>query len=198
MIATSGSRFPKSKRYSPPGPRYCWRISISNSDFSLSSVWSKPTYQSPALPLPANPHFSFVVSILIYFQFFPERPNYKSVYAVAHEQKWDVEYTEWERALLPHTTVHPKKELESLPEDIEVCETLGTIDGETGKPLLFDKPRSEGGKGWYDPDTGESCESMPQSVSNEKLFKWLLFMILGWDVELRMSILEQQKRLLLK
>jgi hypothetical protein len=72
----------------------------------------------------------------------------------------------------PFGTVYPKKELESLPEDIELAETLGTVD-ENGKKVIFDKSRSEGGKGWYDPDTGESCNTMPCSVSNQKLFQWL-------------------------
>jgi hypothetical protein len=60
------------------------------------------------------------------------------------------------------------------PEDIELRESLGSIDQNTNRMVAFDKPVNQGGKGWYFLDTGESSLAiMPMSVSNEKLFKWL-------------------------
>jgi len=72
----------------------------------------------------------------------------------------------------PFGTVHPKEELEQLPEDIRVKEDLGTEDQE-GRPCAFDKPRDQGGKGWYVIETGKPCEGFPVCVSNKKLFDWL-------------------------
>ncbi len=69
----------------------------------------------------------------------------------------------------PFGTVHPIKELESLPEDIEIRESLGTIDGNSGRAVDFDKER-----GWYFKDNDETSKGIsPQSVENERLFRWL-------------------------
>ena len=96
---------------------------------------------------------------------------------VGIREKFGVEYlfTEyhWDTGE-PFGTVHPVEELEPLPEDIDIRESLGTVDEETGKPLVFDKPRAEGGKGWHFADgTVTDDKVMPMSVSNKKLFQWL-------------------------
>lgn len=74
----------------------------------------------------------------------------------------------------PFGTVIPKEKLIKLPDDIKLCEILSTQDKITGRNVLFDKPTSEGGKGWYYEDTGEpNQEIVPVSVSNKKLFHWI-------------------------
>lgn len=74
----------------------------------------------------------------------------------------------------PHGTVKPYEELEQLPDDMSLEETLGTIDLGTKRPVAFDKPVKEGGRGWYFTDTNESSqEIIPASVENKKLFNWL-------------------------
>jgi hypothetical protein len=71
-------------------------------------------------------------------------------------------------------TVRPEKELEPVPEGMSLEERLGTIDEKTGQPVDFDKPVSEGGRGWYYLDTNKSSsEIRPVSVPNTALFKWL-------------------------
>jgi hypothetical protein len=74
----------------------------------------------------------------------------------------------------PFGTVTPKEKLIKAPDDIELREILCTQDKITGREVLFDKPISEGGKGWYFEDTGESTQNIvPVSVSNKKLFDWI-------------------------
>jgi len=74
----------------------------------------------------------------------------------------------------PHGTVHPLEKLELLPEDIVLNEFLGTVDYRTRRPVKFDKPKSQGGRGWYFTDTNEDAGRVdPVGVSNKKLFNWL-------------------------
>lgn len=74
----------------------------------------------------------------------------------------------------PFGTVTPKEKLIKLPDDIELCERFATKDKITGREVSFDKPISDGGKGWYYLDTGESDEKIePSSRSNKKLFDWI-------------------------
>lgn len=81
------------------------------------------------------------------------------------ETHWDADES--------HGTVTPIESLESLPDDIDVRETLGTIDDETKRKVAFDKPVKDGGKGWYYIDTGEPGNIMPCSISNTRLFNWI-------------------------
>ena len=70
----------------------------------------------------------------------------------------------------PYGTVNPVKELESLPEDIEVQVCLGTIDSKTNRKVLFNEDNGR----WCFEDTGEASEEIqPTSVENKKLFQWL-------------------------
>ena len=82
----------------------------------------------------------------------------------------------------PFGTVHPKEELELLPEEIECRESFDTIDGKTDRPIKFDKPRKDGGRGWVYTDTDEACpltedqkyqDVDPVSPTNKPLFDWL-------------------------
>lgn len=74
----------------------------------------------------------------------------------------------------PYGTVSPLEELEPLPENIRIEESLGVIDVHTRRPVEFDKPVAKGGKGWFFADTGESSRKIaPLSVSNADLFNWL-------------------------
>jgi hypothetical protein len=62
----------------------------------------------------------------------------------------------------------------NIPEDIPIRERFNTIDLDTCRPVAFDKPISEGGKGWYFTDTGESNQDIKAfSPSNEELFEFL-------------------------
>jgi hypothetical protein len=74
----------------------------------------------------------------------------------------------------PFGTVHPKEELEPMPEGMILEERLGTVDKKTRRSVAFDKPVNQGGKGWYYIDTDEASEEIyPVSVSNNELFNWL-------------------------
>jgi len=74
----------------------------------------------------------------------------------------------------PFGTVNPKEKLIKLPDDIRLCEVFECKDKISGREVLFDKPVSSGGKGWYYVDTGESNQNIkPSSQMNEKLFNWL-------------------------
>ena len=74
----------------------------------------------------------------------------------------------------PYGTVIPLKELEKVPDDIEIKVDLGIIDSFTGKLINFDKPVVEGGKGWYFVETGVVCANKnPVTLDNKKLFEYL-------------------------
>jgi len=51
---------------------------------------------------------------------------------------------------------------------------LGSVDDETQRPVEFDRPVDQGGRGWYFVDTGESSlEIMASAVPNKPLFEFL-------------------------
>ncbi len=85
----------------------------------------------------------------------------------------DTEY-HWDNGA-PHGTVHPLEELKFLPSDVKLEETLGAVDGKSGRQVAFDLMAADtAGRGWYFIDTGEvSKEIRPMPVHNEKLFNWL-------------------------
>lgn len=61
-----------------------------------------------------------------------------------------------------------------VPEGVPLTLRLGSEDEITGRPVAFDKPVDEGGKGWYFTDTGEpSRDIMACSVTNVELGKFL-------------------------
>jgi len=74
----------------------------------------------------------------------------------------------------PCGTVFPKKELIKIPDDFSPYSTLEVIDDKSKRPIKFDKPIFEGGKGWFYKDTGESDKNIsPISIENDKLFEFL-------------------------
>ena len=74
----------------------------------------------------------------------------------------------------PFGTAKPVVELSELPEDIELKEYFGSFDSVTGREVKFDKPISDGGKGWYFVDTGEPSKAIQScSRSNRKLQEWI-------------------------
>lgn len=74
----------------------------------------------------------------------------------------------------PYGTVRPLKELTMAPEDMPLSEHVETLDQVTRRPVAFDRPVVDGGKGWYFIDTGEASEEIdPAYIENEKLFKFL-------------------------
>lgn len=74
----------------------------------------------------------------------------------------------------PFGTVHPKEELELMPEDMILEKCLGTVDKKTGRSVAFDKPVSQGGRGWYYIDTDNASDEIdPVTIPNNELFNWL-------------------------
>lgn len=76
----------------------------------------------------------------------------------------------------PHGTVYLVEDTGiDLPEHIQLTESPGTIDETTGRWVKFDRPISDGGRGWYFTDTGEASEDIrPVGKKNEDLFNWLV------------------------
>lgn len=62
-----------------------------------------------------------------------------------------------------------------VPEGIDILARYPySLDSNTGRKVKFDKPVSEGGKGWYYVDTGEADQNIrPHGVANQKLFDFL-------------------------
>jgi hypothetical protein len=64
-----------------------------------------------------------------------------------------------------------------IPEEISLhlCENEGIpIDKATGRDVVFDRPVSKGGKGWFFKDTGEQSENIcPIAFENRKLLEFL-------------------------
>jgi hypothetical protein len=75
----------------------------------------------------------------------------------------------------PFGTVEPIKKLSGAPHDIPLKVMLdGTRDRLTQRPVKFDRPIDEGGRGWYFLDTGEGSKLIsPVAIENETLFQFL-------------------------
>lgn len=78
----------------------------------------------------------------------------------------------------PFGTARPEEDTGIVvPEEIilHVCENEGIpVDKITGRDVSFDKPVSDGGKGWFFKDTGESNENIsPIAFQNRKIFEFL-------------------------
>jgi hypothetical protein len=67
----------------------------------------------------------------------------------------------------PFGTAKPLEEIEKIPDNIEIKESMGTVDSKTKKPIYF-----QDGKGWLF-DNGEKCEGFATYVENQKLFQYL-------------------------
>jgi hypothetical protein len=74
----------------------------------------------------------------------------------------------------PFGTVFPLEEIGPLPPNIRPVERLGTFDRVTMRPVAFDKPVADGGKGWYFVDTGEASDAIrAANFQNDDLFEYL-------------------------
>jgi hypothetical protein len=74
----------------------------------------------------------------------------------------------------PHGTVKPMEERGLIPNDVQPVEDFGTVDQVTRRPVAFDKPISDGGRGWFFTDTNEASTAIrPGSDDNVKLFEFL-------------------------
>ena len=78
----------------------------------------------------------------------------------------------------PFGTARAEKDIGiDVPEEIILNsrENEGVpVDKITGRDVSFDKPVSEGGKGWFFKDTGESNKNIsPIAFENRKLFEFL-------------------------
>ena len=72
----------------------------------------------------------------------------------------------------PFGTVRPIEFLEACP--LEDFREGDSFDAVTNRPVAFDKPIANGGKGWYYLDTGEVSQDIsPVFKTNQKLFGWL-------------------------
>ncbi len=75
----------------------------------------------------------------------------------------------------PHGTVRAVEDTGvDCPSGIQLVERLGVVDRKTGRPVKFDTPVANGGKGWYFEDTGESSQEIQAvGVPNNALLTWL-------------------------
>jgi len=89
----------------------------------------------------------------------------------------DTEY-HWDTGA-PHGTTKPFKELETLPEGILVCESLGTECSICKHPMEYVHKEEPAAGIWWKHTSGDhtgqkTCEGgWPTDIPNEALFKWL-------------------------
>ena len=56
----------------------------------------------------------------------------------------------------------------------DIRESIGVVDAVTQRPVAFDKPVMDGGRGWYFMDTDEASLAIsPRTIENEALFDYL-------------------------
>ena len=73
----------------------------------------------------------------------------------------------------PFGTVKPVELLEMCPLS-DIRESIGVVDAVTQRPVAFDKPVMDGGRGWYFMDTDEASLAIsPRTIENEALFDYL-------------------------
>lgn len=79
----------------------------------------------------------------------------------------------WDNDRFP--TVQPLEYLGiDLPDNIPITPGLQPVDDKTGRPVEFDKPIKEGGRGWYFKDTNQASEDIwPVHVQNKDMFNFL-------------------------
>lgn len=99
--------------------------------------------------------------------------DYKRNFIGVANNKVEVEIHK--EASLHYGSAIPIEEIEKIPEDIVVADHLGTIDKVTGRPIEFDRPICDGGRGWYYLDTKLTCtgDKNPIRVPNEKLISYI-------------------------
>lgn len=83
-------------------------------------------------------------------------------------------FTEYYSDGNPYSTATPLENLGPIPTNIEVKEYQATIDQYTNRPIHFDKPIIDGGKGWIFSDTNTpSIDICPLLTPNKILFDYL-------------------------
>ncbi len=88
--------------------------------------------------------------------------------------KFDYDFLDHELHYERRGTAFPLEKIGEIPEKIELVTSLGTYDTATGKDVKFDKPVSDGGKGWYFiDDEFSSLKIMPCRKANFLLFNYL-------------------------
>lgn len=74
----------------------------------------------------------------------------------------------------PHGTAWPLAALDQLPEAIALAEHEPTIDERSGRPVAFDRPLTNGGRGWFFCDSGLADERIrPVARTNQALLDYL-------------------------
>ena len=84
-------------------------------------------------------------------------------------------FTEYHWDSPSFATVKPLKYIDiDLPDNIPLTSGLQSIDKETGRPVDFDRPVKDGGRGWYFIDTNEANQSIRAiHVQNKAMFDLL-------------------------
>jgi hypothetical protein len=90
-------------------------------------------------------------------------------------KKFDSEFLDSELHWDCGGTAFAIEELGTLPEEIELKESLGSFDRVTGLEVAFDRPVVDGGKGWYFVATGVASQQIrPYVKPNAPLFEYLM------------------------
>lgn len=63
------------------------------------------------------------------------------------------------------------EDLGPLPDGIPVVESLGMFDRRNGRPVAFDRPVSQGGRGWFYTDTDEADQEIFAKQRENKALK---------------------------
>ena len=83
-------------------------------------------------------------------------------------------FLDWEIHRDSRGTVTPLEFIEECPEDLDLKLSLGSKDLKTGRLVGFDSPISQGGRGWYFLDSGESSRQIRSCrIPNTRLFEYL-------------------------
>jgi hypothetical protein len=86
-------------------------------------------------------------------------------------EKWGSRYLDTEYYA---RTAWPLEEIGRLPEGVELKEREASVDRESGRPVAFDRPVAEGGRGWYYLDSDETSQDIhPVSYTYQPLFQLL-------------------------
>jgi len=61
-----------------------------------------------------------------------------------------------------------------VPAGVQLVTDLGTVDQVSRRPMEFDRPVKNGGRGWFFTDDGSSAnDARPVNVHNDQLFDFL-------------------------
>lgn len=83
-------------------------------------------------------------------------------------QKFDSTFLDHELHWDKGGTAMPLEKIGEIPEGMPLQIRFGSFDLVTNRDVFFDKPVSDGGKGWCFLDTGESSKDIRPCVKNNK------------------------------